>query len=156
MTAFVIAEETALQPSVRALVADLNDHLRPLSPPEFQFQLTAEQMAEPGVTLFVVRDGEGTAIGMGALKAHDAEFGEVKRMFSAPTRRGQGIGRQVLGAVEAKARSLGLKRLALETGATSGFEPAWALYERAGFRPCGAFLDYPDSGFSRFYEKNLI
>lgn len=156
MSALAIAEEAPISPCVRRLVGDLNAHLAPLSPPEFQFQLTAEQMAEPGVTVFVVRDAGGEAVGLGALKAHDGEFGEVKRMFCAPALRGSGIGWRILQAVEAKARTMGLRRLALETGATAGFEPAWALYERAGFSRCGAFLDYPDSGFSRFYEKNLI
>ncbi|WP_152047886.1 GNAT family N-acetyltransferase [Aureimonas psammosilenae] len=156
MSALAIAEETPISTCVRRLVGDLNDYLRPLSPPEFQFQLTAEQMAEPGVTVFVVRDAGGEAVGLGALKAHDGEFGEVKRMFCDPALRGSGIGWRILQAVEAKARALGLRRLALETGATTGFEPAWALYERAGFSRCGAFLDYPDSGYSRFYEKNLI
>ena len=43
----------------------------------------------------------------------------------------------------------------VETGEAPGFEPAWRLYERAGFAQRGAFLDYPDSGWSRFYEKRL-
>ena len=32
---------------------------------------------------------------------------------------------------------------------------AWRVYERGGFTVCGAVLDYPDSGYSRFYEKKL-
>ena len=36
-----------------------------------------------------------------------------------------------------------------------GFEPAYRVYERGGFTVCGAVLDYPDSGFSRFYEKKI-
>ena len=51
-----IAIETPLQDDVRAMVAALNDYLIPLTPREFQFQLTVEQMAEPAVTLFVARD----------------------------------------------------------------------------------------------------
>ena len=40
-----IAAETPLQDDVRAMVAALNAYLMPLTPREFQFQLTAEQMA---------------------------------------------------------------------------------------------------------------
>ena len=47
------------------------------------------------------------------------------------------------------------RRLVLETGEAPGFEPAWRVYERGGFTVCGAVLDYPDSGFSRFYEKKI-
>ena len=45
--------------------------------------------------------------------------------------------------------------LKLETGNVDGFAPAWRLYERGGFTRCGAFLDYPDSGYSAFFEKTL-
>ncbi|MCW4114673.1 GNAT family N-acetyltransferase [Aurantimonas sp. MSK8Z-1] len=151
----VVAAESPLTDEVRGLVAALNAHLQPLSPPEFQFQLTAEQMAGEGVTVFVARDAVGRAVAMGSLKAHDDALGEVKRMFVDPMLRGTGLGRLCLEAVEAKARELGLRRLVLETGNTPGFEPAWRIYERAGFTRRGAFLDYPDSPYSRFYEKKL-
>ena len=49
----------------------------------------------------------------------------------------------------------GIARLVLETGEAPGFEPAYRVYERGGFTACSAVLDYPDSGFSRFYEKKL-
>ena len=150
-----IAAETPLQDDVRAMVAELNDYMIPLTPREFQFQLTVEQMAEPGVTLFVGRDETGRAVGMGALKEHDADLGEVKRMYTLPEIRGQRAGAQLLARIEELARERGLKTLKLETGEAPGFEPAWRLYERGGYSQCGAFLDYPDSGYSRFYEKKL-
>ena len=53
------------------------------------------------------------------------------------------------------ARQKNIGRLVLETGEAPGFEPAWRVYERGGFTTCGAVLDYPDSGWSRFYEKKL-
>ena len=77
-----IEVETPLQDEVRALIRELNDYLIPLTPREFQFQLTAEQMAEPAVTVFVARDATGRAIGIGSLKDHGNGLGEVKRMFT--------------------------------------------------------------------------
>ncbi|MFZ2103003.1 MAG: GNAT family N-acetyltransferase [Oricola sp.] len=150
-----IAVETPLQDDVRALVAALNAYLIPLSPREFQFQMTVEQMAGPETTLFVARDADGKAVGMGALKVHDATFGEVKRMFTDPAIRGTGIGKLLLAAIEREAAARGLSLLRLETGSTPGFEPAWAVYERSGFARCGAFADYPDSEYNVFYEKKL-
>lgn len=150
-----VAIETPLQDDVRSLVSDLNDHLLPLSPPEFQFKLTVEQMAGEDTTVFVARDETGQAIGCGALKAHDERVGEVKRMFTRPTVRGQRIGSALLDAITALANEKGMDRLVLETGTTPGFEPAWRLYERSGFIRCGALLDYPDSEYSAFYEKRL-
>ncbi|MCB1458503.1 MAG: GNAT family N-acetyltransferase [Nitratireductor sp.] len=150
-----ISAETPLQDDIRVLVRELNDYMIPLTPREFQFQMTVEQMAEPAVTLFVARDETGRALGMGALKQHDDSLGEVKRMYTLPQLRGKRLGSMLLGHIEALARSKGLTLLALETGEAPGFEPAWRLYERNGFTTRGAFHDYPDSGFSRFYEKKL-
>jgi putative acetyltransferase len=150
-----IAVETPLQEDVRALVAALNAHLNPLSPKEFQFQMTVEQMADAATTLFVARDGAGRAVGIGALKVQSPEMGEVKRMFTLPEIRGQRIGARLLEAITGLAKEKGLAVLMLETGEAPGFEGAWRLYERAGFVRRGAFLDYPDSGWSRFYEKPI-
>jgi putative acetyltransferase len=151
----VIAAETPLQDDVSAMVAELDAHMIPLTPREFQFQLTVEQMAEPTVTVLVARDGKGRAIGMASLKDHGDGLGEVKRMFTRPDVRGRRIGSELLRRIEALAAERGLSRLVLETGEAPGFEPAWRVYERGGFTVCGAVLDYPDSGYSRFYEKKL-
>lgn len=153
--AIAISVETPLQDDIRVLVRELNDYMIPLTPREFQFQLTVEQMAEPAVTLFVARDETGRAVGMGALKQHDTELGEVKRMYTLPQMRGKRLGSLLLQHIEALARSKGLTLLALETGEAPGFEEAWRLYERSGFSVRAAFHDYPDSGYSRFYEKKL-
>ena len=153
--AIEIAVETPLQDDVRVLVAELNAYLIPLTPREFQFQLTVEQMADPTVTLFVARDGNGRPVGMGALKEHGDGLGEVKRMFTLPSVRGQRVGSELLQRIEQLAREEGITRLLLETGEAEGFEPAYRVYERGGFTVCGAVLDYPDSGFSRFYEKKI-
>lgn len=153
--AVTLAIETPLQEDVRELVRALNDNLNPLSPKQFQFQMTVEQMADPATTLFVARDEAGRAVGMGALRVETSQLAEVKRMFTVPEVRGRGVGSAILAAVEALARQKGISELKLETGEGPGFEPAQRLYANAGFRRCGAFLDYPDSGYSAFFEKRL-
>ena len=70
--AFTIGPETPLNDDVRAMVAALNAHLRPLSPPEFQFQLTVEQMAGADSTVFIVRDEAGMAVGMRPMRSRSA------------------------------------------------------------------------------------
>jgi putative acetyltransferase len=150
-----IAVETPLQDDVRELVARLNDHLLPLSPPEFQFKMTVEQMAGSDTTLFVARDESGKAIGMGALKVHSAELGEVKRMFTDPEVRGNRVGSALLEAIVSLAREKRLPMLMLETGALADMPEAHRLYMRSGFTPRGPFLDYPDSQWSAFFELPL-
>lgn len=137
------------------MIAELNAYLRPLSPPQFQFQMTADEMAEPHTSLFIARNNSGQAIAMGALKIHGKTLAEVKRMYVNPELRGSGAGYEILSAIEGLAREKQVDTLKLETGNTPGFEAAWQVYERNGFRQCAAFLDYPQSNYSRFYEKKL-
>lgn len=153
--AITIAVETPLQDDVRELVQALNAYLNPLSPPEFQFQMTVEQMADPRTTVFVARDESGRAVGMGALKIESDEMAEVKRMYTRPEVRGQRVGSRLLEAITELARQKGIPHLMLETGNVPGFEPAHRLYTNAGFTRCGAFLDYPESKYSAFFEKWL-
>jgi len=150
-----IALETALQDDVRGLVAQLNEHLLPLSPPEFQFKMSVEQMSGVDTSVFVARDEAGTAVGMGALKVHSCALGEVKRMFTLPEVRGQRVGTALLAAIIALARDKGLATVMLETGTGPGFDGAHRLYERSGFVARGPFLDYPDSEWSAFFEMPL-
>ena len=153
--AVTLTIETPLQDDVRDLVKRLNAHLNPLSPPEFQFQMTVEQMADTATTLFVARNEAGEAIGMGAFKQQDAEMGEVKRMFTVPAVRGQRVGSALLQAIEQLARDKGLSVLMLETGSEAIMPEAHRLYQRGGFTQRGPFLDYPESPWSAFYEKHL-
>jgi putative acetyltransferase len=148
-----IAVETPLQDDVRILVAELNATLLELTPPEFVFHLTVEQMATPDTTVFTARD-DGAAVACGALKRHDSGIGEVKRMYTRPSHRGRKIGAMIVERIEALARSEGLRRPVLEIG--DRHPAAWTVYERAGFIRCGPVLDYPDSKWSVFYEKRLI
>ena len=150
-----ISVETPLQDDVRGLVARLNDHLLPLSPLEFQFKMTVEQMAGADTTLFVARDDNGKAVGMGALKVHSTELGEVKRMFTDPDVRGQRVGSALLAAIVELARQTNLAMVMLETGTGPGFDDAHRLYSRSGFVARGPFLDYPDSEWSVFFEMPL-
>jgi putative acetyltransferase len=147
-----IAIESPLQDDVRVLVAELNETLLALTPSEFCFHMTVEQMAEPGITVFIARD-DGEAVACGALKRHADGVGEVKRMYTRPSHRGQKIGAGIVERIEALARTEGLNRLVLETG--DRHPAAWTVYERAGFARCGPVLDYPDSQWSVFYSKDL-
>ncbi|MDB5539987.1 MAG: acetyltransferase [Devosia sp.] len=153
--AVTIAIETPLQNDVRVLVAELNDHLLPLSPIEFQFKMTVEQMAGADTTVFVARNEAGEAVGCGALKVISADQGEVKRMYTKPSVRGQRVGSALLEAIIQLARSKGISHLLLETGVGPGFDGAHRLYSRSGFTSRGAFLDYPDSEWSAFFEKRI-
>ncbi|RRD24745.1 MULTISPECIES: GNAT family N-acetyltransferase [Brucella/Ochrobactrum group] len=150
-----VSVETPLQDDVRELVEHLNAHMLPLSPLEFQFKMTVEQMAEPDTTVFVARDETGRAVGCGALKLHEDGIGELKRMFTRPEVRGKRVGSALVDAIVDAANAKNVSRLVLETGTGPGFAGAWRLYENSGFTRCGVVLDYPDSEYSAFFEKRL-
>jgi putative acetyltransferase len=147
-----IAVESPLSDDVRSLIGELNAVLLSLSPPEFCFHMTVEQMAEPATTVFIAREN-GCAVACGALRRHGDGIGEVKRMYTRPEAQGRGIGGRIVAEIEALARREGITQLVLETG--DRHPAAWRVYERAGFARCGAVLDYPDSGWSVFYAKDL-
>ena len=153
--AITVAIESPPQDEVRELVRQLNEHLTPLSPLEFQLKMTVEQMAGADTTLFVARDAAGRAVGIGCLKVAADGTGEVKRMYTLPAVRGQRVGSALLEAIVGLARNKGLGVVMLETGTGPGMAEAHRLYTRYGFTPRGPFLEYPDSEWSTFFELPL-
>ena len=150
--AITIAIESPLQDEVRELIAALNENLLSLTPPEFCFHMTVEQMADADTTVFVARE-DGRAVACGALRRHGDGVGEVKRMYTQPDAQGKGIGGEIVREIEALARREGISTLVLETG--DRHPAAWRVYERAGFSRGGPVFDYPDSQWSVFYQKRL-
>jgi len=139
---------------VRALIAELEDILGAVYPPEQRHGLSIDAIFEPHVRFFVARL-DGRAVGCGGV-ALFADFAEAKRMYVRPEARGRGVADAVLARLEAEARAAGLAVLRLETGDRQ--LAAMRFYERAGFRHCDAFGAYaamPRSAIatSVFYEK---
>ena len=147
-----IQPEPPDQPDVIPLIEALDAQMTALYPPQSNHLLDIAALSDPAVTFLVVRD-EREAIGCGALLRDPRGWGEVKRMVVRPDRRGRGIGRRVLAALEAVARSARLPLLRLETGIHNA--DALALYRGAGFVECEAFGDYRPDPLSVFMEKRV-
>jgi putative acetyltransferase len=124
------------------------------SPPGSVFALDLDGLRRPGITAWTAWEG-GRIAGIGALKRHGAEFGEVKSMRTHPDFLRRGIASALLARIIAEARALGLARLSLETGTGPAFEPALALYRQRGFVEGEAFADYPVTAFNRFLHLRL-
>ena len=69
----------------------------------------------------VAEDASGTVVGCGALHVLWRDLGEIRTVAVAESNRGMGVGKTVLTALEAQARSLGLERLFCLTFETSFF-----------------------------------
>ncbi|MFM7506804.1 MAG: GNAT family N-acetyltransferase, partial [Rubrivivax sp.] len=80
-------------------------------------------------------------------------YGEVKRMYVDPSRRGRRLGARLLGTVEDRLRREGYRLALLETGRDQ--TEAVKRYESAGYAPRGPFGGYPDNGLSLFMAKAL-
>ncbi|MBS1033264.1 GNAT family N-acetyltransferase [Gluconobacter cerinus] len=97
----------------------------------------------------------GHVAGIGALKRLRAQDGELKSMRTHPDFLRQGIAISLLDHLIHRARSLGLKKLSLETGQNFSFEPALKLYKARGFQLGEPFADYQASKFNQFLHLSL-
>ena len=151
--AVAIRPEDPRQQDVQTLIADLDAYVALLYPAESNHLLDVETLAGRDICFLVARVDE-RAVGCGALRRHDDELGEIKRMYVDPRVRGRGIGRRLLQALETEAVRQGLARVALETGVSQ--PEAIALYRRAGFRDCPPFAGYKPDPLSLFMMKELV
>jgi ribosomal protein S18 acetylase RimI-like enzyme len=95
----------------------------------------------PPAGLFLVATLRDEPIGSGALKFHQKEPAEIKRMWVAESARGLGVGRRILGELEKHAAQHGARAVRLETNKT--LVEAISLYRSAGYLEVPAFNDEP-------------
>ena len=122
--------------------------------PEHVFALDLSGLKEPGVTVWAAWLGHRVA-GIGALKDLGDRTGEIKSMRTHPEFLRRGIGSRLLERIIAEARARGMRRLSLETGSGTAFEPALALYRKRGFVDGEAFGAYVRSDFNQFLHLPL-
>jgi putative acetyltransferase len=154
-----IAEERPDQPEVVALLSALDRYLHGLYAPEANHILSVDELLAPEISFFVARE-QGEAVGTAACRRMAGEgatggqpYGEVKRMYVDPSRRGKRIGALLLEAVEGRLRRDGYRLALLETGRDQ--TEAVKRYQGAGYTVRGAFGGYPDNGLSLFMGKPL-
>ena len=145
-------------PQVLALIAELDAYLTTLYEPEDVYIVDLAGLMAPSVTFLGAWDGD-TLVGCGAVRLMPGEpgtdglpYGEVKRMFVSPARRGERIAQQMLAALERELLQRGIDRALLETGPPQ--VEALKLYTRCGYATRAAFGGYPDNAAaSVFMEK---
>lgn len=142
-----IALESPRQADVIALIEALDAFQKPLYPAESHHGIDIDALARDNVLFAVARRSDGDAVACGAVVLEPA-YGELKRMFTLPACRGQGIAARLLDFLESEAARRGCSCFALETGYLQ--PQAIALYERFGYRrrgPFGAYVEDPNSVF---------
>ncbi len=134
--------------AVRGLIAEYGAALgRDLSFQGFAEELAGlpGEYAPPGGALLLALVDDATA-GCVGLRPLQGDAAEMKRLYVRPTHRGLGLGEVLAQAILAEARTLGYRRVLLDTLPEMG--PAQALYRRLGFRPIPPYYDSPIPGTS--------
>ena len=148
-----IALESADQPQVVALIAELDAYQDALYPPESRHALDLRSLTQPNVLFAVARDSTLRAVGCGAIVLNP-EFGELKRMYVCPQSRGLGIGRRLIAFLESRAIESGCTVIKLETGPLQ--PEALGLYALCGYERRGPFGKYTHDPLSVFMQKRLF
>jgi putative acetyltransferase len=124
------------------------------SPESAVHALNLDSLRRPDITLWSAWQGDSLA-GCGALRELSKAHGEVKSMRTEASHIRQGVAAKLLEHMIAIARERGYERLSLETGNTSDFAAARALYAKHGFAPCPPFDGYVEDGFSVYMTRAI-
>jgi len=91
-------------------------------------------------------------IGCVALRKHQENIAELKRMYVQPSAQQKGIGTVLLKEAIGFATKLGYKKIRLDT--LDSMEPAMLLYKRNGFKNIPAYYYNPEKN-AVYFEKDL-
>jgi putative acetyltransferase len=111
-------------------------------------------LRHPDISFWTIWDSQNLT-GMGALKRLGSDHGEVKSMRTVKEARRTGAASAMLGHIVSTARTLGMKRLSLETGSWAYFRPARTFYRKHGFVECAPFGEYALDPNSVFMTRNI-
>ena len=134
----------------RAYFAELNRRLGTGFDPARSAAVPEDEVRPPaGLMLLALL--QGTAIGCGSLRFRGDGCAEIKRMWVAEPARGLGVGRRLLGELEAHAASHGARTVRLDTNAA--LTEAIALYLSAGYVEVAPFND--EAYAHHWFEKRI-
>lgn len=152
----------------RALNWEYRDFLLALPPPDVEvvrnaypenkYRTVLEQAGtynRPPHGMMRLAINQGTAVGCGTIQRLSTEDAEIKRVYIAPAARGLGAGRRIMEHLVADCRTLGFRRILMDTGRLH--EAAIALYDDMGFRRHGPYQEMPPEadGIMIYFEMPL-
>jgi putative acetyltransferase len=105
--------------------------------------LPGDYAAPDGRLLLAKYDGQ--LAGCGALHRLTADVCEMKRLYLRPQLRGKGIGQTIAERLIGEARSIGYKRMRLDTVGPV-MKDAVAMYRKLGFKEIAAYRENPMAG----------
>jgi DNA-binding MarR family transcriptional regulator/GNAT superfamily N-acetyltransferase len=136
--------------AVQAYLAELSRRFEEGFDPARGISATDEEVSPPA-GLFLLATLHAEPVGCGVLRFHQDAPAHIKRMWVAPSVRGLGLGRRLLGELEAQAATHGVRQVQLETH--RALSEAFSLYRTAGYREVDAFNDEPYA--HHWFEKTI-
>ena len=150
-TRFVVADPVT--PPASELLAEMSADLNEVygTPSRLDRpQLSPAELRAPRGAYLVGWRGPDAVAG-GGLRPLEPGVAEFKRMFVRPPARSQGVGAELVSALEDAARSLGYRAARLDTGPRQVH--ALRLYRRAGFVEIEPYNDNP---FACFWGEKVL
>jgi DNA-binding MarR family transcriptional regulator/GNAT superfamily N-acetyltransferase len=135
---------------LRAYVDELNQRWEAGFDPSAGVTAEPHELTPPA-GCFLIAYLHGEPVGCGGVKHLPGGPSDIKRMWIAPSTRGLGIGRRLLGELEERVRASGAPVARLETNRV--LVEAIALYRSAGYREVPAFNNEPFA--HHWFEKPL-
>jgi DNA-binding MarR family transcriptional regulator/GNAT superfamily N-acetyltransferase len=136
--------------AVQAYLAELAQRFEEGFDPDRGISATDEEVSLPA-GLFLLATLHAEPVGCGVLKFGQDALAHIKRMWVAPSVRGLGLGRRLLGELEAQAAAHGVRTVRLETH--HALSEAFSLYRTAGYREVARFNDEPYA--HHWFEKTI-
>lgn len=119
---------------------------------EAELAALSETYSPPDGAALLVREGASPAVGFVGVRRFAEGDAELKRMYLEPVARGAGLGRALATEAIEAARSLGYRRLLLDTVAS--LTTAIAIYEDLGFVQIGPYRHNPLAD-ARYFALDL-
>lgn len=142
---------TSDHPDFGQLVAELDAYLRVLDGDDHEFYAQYNKSSLLKNAL-IVYDND-FPVGIGAYKEYDSQTAEIKRMYTRPDYRGQGIAKAIITELELWATEEGYTTAILETGYMQ--KDAIGLYQKLGYEITKNFGQYIGVENSVCMEKSL-
>lgn len=127
----VSPEAPELQPIIAVLFGEYEARYGDYFSRDAEVELTEWYLAPQG--LFIVLERDGEIIATGAYKPFDEQTAEVKRIWTHPALRQQGLAQRVMRELESRAQVAGYRHIYLTTGFRQ--PEAVKLYLSLGYQP---------------------
>ena len=141
-------------PEVHELLVKHFIELRAASPEGSAHVLDIPGLQVPSIKFWSLWENENL-LGCGALKFLEESHGEFKSIRVHDNFRKQGNGIKIIKHLIEEAKKLDIKRVSIETGAGSFFNPARKLFRNCNFEPCEPFAHYKKDINSIYLTKQI-